>query len=156
MFCADANEGIRGSVVADAESWGNKPVDPYVRTDMGKALSEMDAADSAAVDRVRSAILDADEAERLAGVLAMFAEPVRIRILDALNVVGELCVGDLALALGVSEDAASYALRLLRMSGLVVNRRQGRQIRYRLADGFPHPLLEHCVRELAHLEAEDR
>ena len=65
--------------------------------------------------------------------------------------VGELCVGDLALALEVSEDAVTYALRILRTAGLVQNRRDGRMIFYRLADNFPEPLLEHCLRQLIHL-----
>ena len=46
-----------------------------------------------------------------------------------------MCIGDLALALEASEDAASYALRLLRTAGLVVRRTQGRMGYYRLQDG---------------------
>jgi DNA-binding transcriptional ArsR family regulator len=58
-------------------------------------------------------------------------------------------VGDLTLALGdVSEDQTSYALKTLRNAGLVQTRRDGRVINYRLADGFPHQLLEHCLRQL--------
>jgi DNA-binding transcriptional ArsR family regulator len=76
---------------------------------------------------------------------------VRVRMLDALETVDELCVGDLALALDVNEDAASYGLRLLRTAGLVQSRKQGRTVVYRLAERFPEPLLEHCLRELLHL-----
>ena len=66
----------------------------------------------------------------------------------ALSAVEELCVGDLALALDVSEDAVSYGLKLLRTAGLVQNRKQGRVVYYRLSDAFPHQLLEHCLRQL--------
>ena len=45
----------------------------------------------------------------------------------------------------------TYALRILRTAGLVQNRRDGRTIYYRLADNFPEPLLEHCLRQLIHL-----
>ena len=48
----------------------------------------------------------------------------------------------------VSEDQTSYALKTLRHAGLVQTRREGRVINYRLADGFPHQLLEHCLRQL--------
>jgi DNA-binding transcriptional ArsR family regulator len=48
----------------------------------------------------------------------------------------------------VNEDQVSYALKMLRTAGLVQNRRDGRVIYYRLADGFPHQLLEHCLRQL--------
>ena len=37
---------------------------------------------------------------------------------------------------------------LLTAAGLVVNRKQGRVVYYRLADGFPEPLREHCLRQL--------
>ena len=53
------------------------------------------------------------------------ADPVRLRLIYALDVAEELCVGDLALALDVSEDSVSYALRLLRTAGLLVTRKQG-------------------------------
>jgi DNA-binding transcriptional ArsR family regulator len=67
---------------------------------------------------------------------------VRARIAWALLQVGELCVGDLALALGASENTISYGLRMLRMAKLVHNRREGRVVYYRLADGPLRELLE--------------
>ena len=76
------------------------------------------------------------------------ADPTRARLLYALDVVDELCVGDLALALAVSEDAASYGLRVLRTAGLVTRRKEGRVAYYRLSDGFPEPLRQHCLRQL--------
>ena len=78
----------------------------------------------------------------------LIADPTRARLLYALDVVEELCVSDLALALGVSEDAASYGLRVLRTAGLVTRRKAGRMAFYRLADGFPEPLRQHCLRQL--------
>ena len=88
------------------------------------------------------------EAGRLAGLLGMLADPVRSRILFALSAADELCVGDLALALEVTEDQVSYALKMLRLAGLVSFRKDGRMVFYRLSDGFPHQLLEHCLRQL--------
>ncbi|MGH3630844.1 MAG: ArsR/SmtB family transcription factor, partial [Sciscionella sp.] len=64
------------------------------------------------------------------------------------DVVEELCVGDLALTLGVNEDQAGYALRLLRGAGLVLTRKQGRVVFNRLAPDFPQPLREHCLAQL--------
>jgi hypothetical protein len=83
------------------------------------------------------------------------ADPVRLRLIYALDVVEELCVGDLALALEVSEDSVSYALRLLRSAGLVLTRRDGRVIFNRLADDFPQPLRDHCLRQLVALTRTD-
>src|SRR5216683_3761340 len=96
----------------------------------------------------QAGVLTAGEAGRLAGLLGMLADPVRSRILFALAAGGELCVGDLALALDATEDQVSYALKMLRLAGLVSFRKDGRMVFYRLSDGFPHQLLEHCLRQL--------
>ena len=100
------------------------------------------------VAAARAGILSVDDAGQLAGLLGMLADPVRSRILFALSAADELCVGDLALALDASEDQVSYALKMLRLAGLVNFRKDGRMVFYRLSDGFPHPLLEHCLRQL--------
>lgn len=98
--------------------------------------------------------LTADQAASLAGTLSLLSEPTRLRILYVLDQVGELCVGDLAVALGVGEDAVSYALRLLRTAGLVASRKRGRVVFYRLSPDFPEPLLQHCLRVLVRLTME--
>ena len=104
--------------------------------------------DAEQVTAARAGVLSVAEAGQLAGLLGMLADPVRSRILFALVAGKELCVGDLALALDVTEDQVSYALKMLRMAGLVSFRKDGRMVFYRLSDGFPHPLLEHCLRQL--------
>ena len=103
------------------------------------------------VAHARSRLPSAEDAARLTGLLSLLADPVRLRLVYALDVSEELCVGDLALALDVSEDAVSYALRLLRTAGLLVTRKQGRVVYNRLADDFPEPLRDHCLRQLVEL-----
>jgi DNA-binding transcriptional ArsR family regulator len=114
--------------------------------------------DAERVARARAGVVSADDAARLSALLSLLADPVRLRILYALDLVEELCVGDVALAIGASEDAVGYGLRILRTAGLVGSRKQGRTVFYRLAGSFPEPLLEHCLRELIHLSqlAADR
>jgi DNA-binding transcriptional ArsR family regulator len=114
----------------------------------GTRLQPVDAARVAAA---RDRLMSADDAARLASLLSLLADPVRSRILYALDTVDELCVGDLALVLDASEDTVSYALRILRTAGLVTGHRRGRMIFYRLADDFPAPLREHCLRRLVEL-----
>lgn len=108
------------------------------------------------VAAARAGLLSVTEAARLAGLLGLLADPVRSRLLFALAAAEELCVGDLALALGVTEDQASYALKMLRLAGLVSFRKDGRMVFYRLSDGFPHPLLKHCLRELLTIASAER
>lgn len=103
------------------------------------------------VAQARKRVPHAEEGASLTAVLSLIADPTRARLLYALDVVEELCVGDLALALDASEDAVGYGLRVLRTAGLVTRRKQGRVVYYRLADGFPEPLREHCLRKLVEL-----
>lgn len=110
------------------------------------------------VEAAQQRVISSDEAGRLAGLLGLIADPVRSRLLFALSGVDRLCVGDLALALEVTDDAVSYALRMLRTAGLVTFRKEGRVVYYSLAESFPHPLLEHCLRQLLRVAVpeEDR
>jgi len=100
------------------------------------------------VRAARAAVLQPGDARRLTELLGMLADPVRSRVLFALSAADELCVGDLALALGATEDQVSYALKMLRLAGLVSFRKEGRMVFYQLSAGFPHQLLEHCLRQL--------
>lgn len=103
------------------------------------------------VRRAQDGLIDVEEASRLAGLLGLLADPTRARILYALDLVDELCVGDIALALEATEDSVGYALRVLRTAGLVGTRKDGRVVYYRLSDGFPEPLRQHCLRALVEL-----
>lgn len=118
------------------------------------ALDHAHPIDRGAVGRARDRVLSEAEAERLVRLLGLMADPVRVRMLFALVSVEELCVGDLSLALDISADQASYGLKLLRTAGLVSTRRDGRVVYYRLAGGFPHQLLEHCLRQLLSISGE--
>jgi DNA-binding transcriptional ArsR family regulator len=104
--------------------------------------------DAPRVRQARKRLPSADEAARLSSLLSLLADPVRLRILYALDVTDELCVGDLALALDANEDQVTYALRLLRAAGLVLARKDGRVVYNRLAPDFPEPLREHCLQQL--------
>ncbi len=95
------------------------------------------------------------ESEQLSRLLGLLADPIRVRMLFCLGSVDELCVGDLAMALDISMDQSSYALKQLKGAGLVQTRRDGRVIYYRLTDGFPHQLLDHCLRQLLTIAAKE-
>lgn len=117
----------------------------------GNGMRHQHPVDPTRVATARERLPSAEEGDRLTSVLSLIADPTRARLLYALDVVEELCVGDLALALAVSEDAVSYGLRVLRTAGLVMRRQEGRIVYYRLADGFPEPLRQHCLRQLVEM-----
>lgn len=113
--------------------------------------------DPGRVELVRTEALPAEEAQPLAGLVTLLGDPLRARILSALLVSDEVCVGDLALALDATEDAVSYALRILRTAGLVERRREGRLGYYRLRDGDAGEALGAALdqlRRLANLHPE--
>jgi DNA-binding transcriptional ArsR family regulator len=107
--------------------------------------------DAGRVAQARARLPHAEDVARATSLLSLLADPVRLRLVYALDAVEELCVGDLALALAISEDAASYGLRLLRSAGLVEARKDGRVVYNRLAADFPAPLREHGLPQLAAL-----
>lgn len=119
-----------------------------------EAVAHSHPVDAAGVIQARKSGVSAKEAELLGRLLGLLADPVRVRMLFCLVSVKELCVGDLAMALDISMDQSSYALKLLKAAGLVQSRRDGRVIYYRLADGFPHQLLDHCLHQLLTIAAE--
>lgn len=69
----------------------------------------------------------------LAELFKIFGDTTRIKILYALFE-SELCVGDMAQLLGLTQTAASHQLRVLKNSKLVRFRREGKIIFYSLAD----------------------
>lgn len=105
------------------------------------------------VEVARSGGITDGEAQVIGASLSLLVDPLRVRILSALLVTEELCVGDLALALDASEDSVSYALRLLRTAGLVRRRREGRMAYYRLRDGPARSALEAVLARLRDLAA---
>lgn len=119
-----------------------------------EASPHLHPVDPGRVARARKRLPSREDAAQLTAVLTLIADPTRARVLYALDVVEELCVGDLALALEVNEDAVGYALRVLRTAGLVANRRDGRVVYYRLAPDFPEPLREYCLRGLIELSRQ--
>ncbi|GIL34101.1 helix-turn-helix transcriptional regulator [Phycicoccus sp. DTK01] len=82
-----------------------------------------------------------DETDEMARAFRLLGDPTRVRLLLALHDAGELCVHDLAEATRTAESTASQALRLLRASGVVVGRRQGRHVHYSLSDDHVRTLL---------------
>ena len=106
--------------------------------------------DPARVAATRRRLLDVDEAERIAGLFRLLGDRSRVRILFALAEAGELCVCDLAAAVGVAETAVSQALRLLRTAGVVRARRDGRTVWYRLDDEHVRLLLDQSRTHVSH------
>ena len=86
-------------------------------------------------------IPDHQTVERIAELFKAFGDPTRVRILSQL-VEQELCVGDLAQALELSQSATSHQLRILKQMHLIKFRREGKNILYSLADDHVLTILQ--------------
>ena len=80
--------------------------------------------------------------EEISGIFKVLGDPTRARLLYTLLDAGELRVCDLAEATQVAETTVSQALRLMRSAGVVVRRRAGRNVFYRISDGHVRMLLD--------------
>jgi ArsR family transcriptional regulator len=83
--------------------------------------------------------LTVPEAARL---FHLAGDPTRLRLLGVLRDRGEVCVNELAGAVGLSQSAVSSHLMLLRIAGVVEPERRGNQVFYRLGSPFVAGLLE--------------
>lgn len=88
-------------------------------------------------------------AERVAELFATLADPSRVRVIAALTG-GEMHVGALAAAVGISESAVSHHLRLLRQMRLVRTHKAGRYVFYMLDDSHVADLFRCGVEHVQH------
>jgi len=93
------------------------------------------------VEKAKNTALDSNEVNLLARFFKAFGDPTRLRILLALES-GEMCVCDIAAALGITESAISHQLRHLRQLNLAANRREGTVLYYRLNDEHIEDVLQ--------------
>lgn len=120
---------------------------------MTRVVMAIEAPQPLNPDRVaaaRAALPDDRAVEDVARALHVLGEPARLRIVLALLAVGELSVGDLAAATGLSETATSQHLRVLRSERSVRNRRAGRTVFYALADEHVRDLVQVALAHHAH------
>lgn len=87
-------------------------------------------------------LLSQAQAARLEGVFKMLANDTRLRLLHALVRAGQLCVTDLADAVGLRPQAASNQLQRMVDRGVVAARRDGNRIWYRITDPCVTELLD--------------
>jgi DNA-binding transcriptional ArsR family regulator len=94
------------------------------------------------------------QAGGLAAVFKVLANDSRLRLLHALVRADEMCVTDLAAALGMKPQAVSNQLQRLSDLGILTGRRDGKSIIYRLVDPCVMTLLDQglCLME----DASDR
>ena len=91
-----------------------------------------------------------EELYDLAELFKVFGDSTRIRSLFVLFE-AEVCVCDLAEALGMTQSAISHQLKILKQSRLVKSRRVGKSVFYSLADNHVRKIIDNG---LEHIEED--
>jgi DNA-binding transcriptional ArsR family regulator len=89
------------------------------------------AVDEEKVRQAQKKLVDGLTATHLAQTFRALSDPARVRIVSALAS-GELCVCNIAAAVGLSDSAVAHQLRGLRESKLVEFRKEGGEAFYSL------------------------
>ena len=69
--------------------------------------------------------------EQFVGIMESLSDPIRINILE-LMMDGEICVCDIVNVTGLSQSKISYHIKILKDSGLISDRQEGRWVYYKL------------------------
>ncbi len=87
---------------------------------------------------------DPETFQTVSEVFKQIGDPSRLRIFWVLCH-SEECVTNLSAIVGMSSPAASHHLRQLRAGGLIISRREGKEVYYRAADTREAKLLHHTI-----------
>ena len=99
-----------------------------------------EAVHQAIVTNLRAEMPTEEEIFLTAELFKAFSDETRLRILTTLAF-GEICVCDIADALGMTQSAISHQLRLLKNARLIKARRVGKTVLYALADSHVTAIL---------------
>ncbi len=91
--------------------------------------------------------LPLDIMKRAAKGISYIAHPLRLRILEFLDVNGAACVSDITKAVGEEQVIVSQNLRKLRDAHLVKTKRKGLFIYYQIQEEYPASIFT-CLRKL--------
>lgn len=92
-------------------------------------------------------VLDEHSAAHIAELFRAFSDTSRVRIMSAL-LSGEKNVSALAKLVGISESAVSHHMRGLRQMRLVVARKDGKEVYYRVEDAHIITLFKQGVEHI--------
>jgi DNA-binding transcriptional ArsR family regulator len=102
----------------------------HVRDDCEACIIHGEAVNRA---KTKARELEGNTMVRLSDIFKTMGDPTRLRIIQALST-GEMCVCDIAAALGMEHSAISHQLRVLRNMRVVKYRKEGKEAIYSLDD----------------------
>ncbi len=116
---------------------------------MPKAKPCPEVGDAVRLPLTERPLMTPIQAGGLAAVFKVLGNDTRLRLLHAVVRAGELCVTDLAAAVGMKPQAVSNQLQRLSDLGILASRRDGTSIYYRMVDRCVSGLLDQgwCLTE---------
>ncbi len=142
LYTRILQKGTDEMAVEKGDLTGRKVLDDTGRQD----ICEIFCSDASKVSRLRK---DVHRAKGLGSLFKAFADETRSAILYCLSK-EELCVCDVALIMGMSVQAVSHHLRLLKASDIVRYRREGKIVYYSLDDDHIATLLQEGLAHVQH------
>lgn len=110
-----------------------------------------DHGEEEGMEEIRNGLSKEDRFKPVADIFAQLADPTRIRIFWLLCHYEE-CVINISAILDMSSPAVSHHLRPLKNSGLIVGRREGKEVYYRAADTEECRLLHKMIEEVMEIK----
>ena len=105
------------------------------------------------VDKTLSKMPKQELFDKLAEFFKIIGDTTRTKILFALDQ-NEMCVCDIANVLGMSKSSISHQLAMLRKSGIVKYRKEGKEVYYTLDDEHIQKVFEVGIEHIEHKEKE--
>lgn len=102
------------------------------------------------INTVKAAMITDEDARQLSDLFKVLGDSTRVRIIQALSNC-ELCVCDIAEAIGMTQSAVSHQLRLLRSMRLVKYRKDGKSAVYSLDDDHILILFKQGMEHIRHM-----
>lgn len=105
------------------------------------------------VDKITEQMPNGVIFNNLAEFFKLIGDPTRLKILFALDK-EEVCVCDIANTLSMSKSSISHQLAVLRKSGIVKCRKQGKEVYYSLDDNHVNEVFEIALDHINHKNKE--
>jgi len=103
------------------------------------------------MDHILEELPALEECTKVAEIFKQIADGSRLRILYLLCH-SEQCVSNIAAAVGMTDPAVSFHLRRLKDAGILVSRREGKEVYYRIADTETCQLVHHVCDEMLRIK----
>ncbi len=104
----------------------------------------------------KNILLKEDEYKKLSNFFSVFSDPTRLKIIVfLLNSSFPCCVTKIATSLSMNQPAVSQQMRVLRSAGLVKAFREGKFVRYTIADKHVYDVLHIGILHIASFSVKE-